>query len=191
MISISALVTSGPERFLSLHAERCASLDVLAQNPPKRDGDHRCPCLVLAVCAYVEEGDCHDDIRNSGPGLRHHHRHGTGNRLWVWSPPTKLTSFPWCVSLPRQTSLAGAIFLPGASAPSLAPVVILLLDYEPRFRDKARYATNLGHQRWWPTFADMPSSPRRFPPPWPIEKRKPRRRGVGAGWRDDELRRSL
>ena len=150
MISISALVTSGPERFLSLHAERCASLDVLAQNPPKRDGDHRCPCLVLAVCAYVEEGDCHDDIRNSGPGLRHHHRHGTGNRLWVWSPPTKLTSFPWCVSLPRQTSLAGAIFLPGASAPSLAPVMILLLDYEPRFCDRGAVTRLRPPEVWWP-----------------------------------------
>ena len=39
-VPISALGTSGPERFLSSPRMGCASLDVLAQNPPKRDGDH-------------------------------------------------------------------------------------------------------------------------------------------------------
>ena len=65
----------------------------------------------------AEKGDCHDDNRNSGPGLRHHHRHDTGNGLWVWSPPagfSLLTSFACCVSLPltllnHQTRIAPII----------------------------------------------------------------------------------
>src|SRR5262249_25699471 len=35
------------------------------------------PHLTFRLRVHIaEEGDCHDDSRNSGPGLRHHHRCG-------------------------------------------------------------------------------------------------------------------
>src|SRR6516164_6546404 len=80
---------------------------------PKRDGCHGSPCPVLTISTQVKKGRCYDDMRNSGSGLRHHHRHGTDNGLRVWSSPTRsyfLTSFPWCVSLPRQTTCRGNFF---------------------------------------------------------------------------------
>src|SRR5215469_13862083 len=50
--------------------------------------------LFLAISTLPKKGHCHDDTRNSGPGLRHRYRCGADNGLWIWSSPTKLTSFP-------------------------------------------------------------------------------------------------
>jgi hypothetical protein len=71
--------------------------------------------------------------------------------------------------LPRQTSPVGVIFLLGASAPSLAPVVILLLDYEPRCCDKGAVGEELRPPVGGLLLRPY-SNPRRFPPPWTIEE---------------------